>query len=137
MVGFWYILCVLRLTRELPPFLALSYPGGRFHQHFKGRFFVRKCYVQLFSTYSLCLCVFVEKIWAKKFRVKCWWNWPRYLVHKRRKRVSKPHLTCSNFTIIFLLIIFSRSQSYKLIFLSKTTKLVIDGTILQFKLKFK
>jgi len=47
----------------------------RCHQHFTRNFFVRKCFAQLISYYSLALWPFVKRISAQKLLVKCWWNW--------------------------------------------------------------
>jgi len=49
----------------------------RFHQHFRRNFFVQKCFVQLFSSYSLALWFFVKRLSSEKLLVKCWWtpNW--------------------------------------------------------------
>jgi len=47
----------------------------QFRRHFLLAFFVRKCFAQLFSDYSLALYFFGETILAQKLLVKCWWNW--------------------------------------------------------------
>ena len=49
---------------------------GQFHQHFMTGFFVRKCFEQLFFTYSLALYSFGEIILAQKLLIKRWRNWP-------------------------------------------------------------
>ncbi len=48
---------------------------GQFHQHCTREFYVRKCFMQLFSSYILALQLFGKKILAKKASVKYWWNW--------------------------------------------------------------
>jgi len=52
----------------------------QFHQHFTRGFLVQKCFSQLFSSYSLTLCLFGKRILAKKLLVKCWWNWLQVLI---------------------------------------------------------
>jgi len=40
-------------------------------------FFVWKCFVQLFSNYSLALNFCGKRISEKKLFIRCWWNWLR------------------------------------------------------------
>jgi len=47
----------------------------QFHQHFSSSFFIWKCFVQLFSNYSLALYLFVKRISMQKLLVISWWTW--------------------------------------------------------------
>ncbi len=49
--------------------------GVIFIKHFTHAFFVRKCFAQVFSNYSLVLGLFSEKMSAQKVLVECWCNW--------------------------------------------------------------
>jgi len=39
--------------------------------------FVQKCFLHLYSNYSLSLQFFGPRILAQKLLIKCWWNWPQ------------------------------------------------------------
>ncbi len=57
--------CFLKIVRQNTPFTLFHHSSRQFHQHFMRAFFVRKSFVQLFSSYSSALRLFGTRIWAQ------------------------------------------------------------------------